>query len=136
VAAKLDELPADARAKALASLGRYPTEDAALEMLPLLKGDSDRVALAATYINPHNPGGKAVQALETLGSEALREQTLAQVAKRYAAGLSSGGGDEHTIQVREYFASTMTASGFSDAARERIEALLVPPPREEEEDEE
>ncbi|WP_035604433.1 hypothetical protein [Haloferula sp. BvORR071] len=127
LAGKLGELPAEARDSAFQALSGGEYIETAMELIPVLKDEANRVKIAARYVDPHDNSDRGWRALEKLGSDALREQALTQVAQRYSQGLSDREGDEHTAMVRAYFAQAMEKTRLSKESRARVEAALAQP---------
>lgn len=127
VAARLGDLPADLREKALFSIMnthdmRYQVVDAVMDGLPT---DSDRVAMVMGTISPY-AGDAPLDILRHLGSTVLQTDALVMSAKSFSR-LASDPLQGESKTVNEYFSKIVADLNLSPSDRERVMETLRTP---------
>lgn len=125
---KLDELPPDLRERAISTLlTNQLTQNTAYDtVMAEFPHDADRVALAASIINPFANPTVGSNVLEALGSESLQVQALIRSAKTFSR-VASDPDDRSAKDIHSYFGKTMDQLNLSPASREKVSTVLNTP---------
>lgn len=125
ISTKLDELPPDLRERAVSSLlTNQPTQNAAYStIMAEFPHDADRVALAASVVNPFSNPTAGSNALQSLGSESLQLEALVRSAKTFSR-VASDHDDPSSREILSYFGKTMDGLNLGPASREKVNSVL------------
>ncbi|GAA5116270.1 hypothetical protein JIN84_19280 [Luteolibacter yonseiensis] len=128
ISGKLDELPPDLRERAVSSLlTNELTQNATYETLMAeFPHDADRVALAASIVNPFANPTAGSNVLKSLGSESLQVQALVRSAKTFSR-VASDPDDPSARDIHTYFGKTMDQLDLGPASREKVDTVLNTP---------
>jgi hypothetical protein len=130
IGAKLADVPAGLRERAIQSFAQYP-EMRQAENIKLifeeLPTESDRLTLAKRMISPYSSAAELEVAMDAVGSQAARVAAVVAVAATYQRALKDPTA-RFVYDIRDFFNSTMDQFQFSAEERAQVNAALTGDP--------